>query len=398
MPAGDAAQQASSLTREAFEIAHSRPEARLVAVKTAAALLPRLTSSTEEPINRDVLTQSWMNLAFSAQVPRSARLSALDTFFEVGAQTDPEWTRGWALKLQDPAGRAGAFNELSRVAERTDWRKANEYALQAQRAARQETELTQKARALVFVAYRFTELGTEGQEEAIREASSQVRLIQTPAVRDNLLTELVGAASRYHLPLARQIAASISDANLKKLAEARVNIAEVSQTTITTRSKERVTALATAAAPYDVRAIPILLQLPPDPAVVKALSEALPAIYPSAKPNLDVSLLARMWEYSKTAPESAYRDQLQSRLARLMVLQDLWRGRDWGKQLSWKGGRIQVGAFLKEVLQYRQSQLKAGALQDIAKRNPARALGEARTLEPAARVEALLLLAGQILG
>ena len=81
-----------------------------------------------------------------------------------------------------------------------------------------------------------------------------------------------------------------------------------------------------------------------------------------------------------------------------MVLHDLWRGRDWGKSLAWKGGRIQVGAFLAEVQRVRQSHFKAGAMQDVAKRNVARAYAEANDLPPAEHAEALLLIAGQILG
>lgn len=81
-----------------------------------------------------------------------------------------------------------------------------------------------------------------------------------------------------------------------------------------------------------------------------------------------------------------------------MVLSDLWRGRDWGKQLAWKGGRVQVGAFLKSVLEARQSQLGAAQLQDTAQKNVGAAYNQAQRLAPAARAEALLLLAGQVLG
>ena len=81
-----------------------------------------------------------------------------------------------------------------------------------------------------------------------------------------------------------------------------------------------------------------------------------------------------------------------------MVLHDLWRGRDWGKQLAWKGGRIQAGAFLNDVLESRRSQVRAMPLHDIAKRNVTRAIAQTNDMAPAARVEALLLIAGQILG
>jgi hypothetical protein len=82
---------------------------------------------------------------------------------------------------------------------------------------------------------------------------------------------------------------------------------------------------------------PILIQLPPQSDVLQSLSDALPPVYPTAQPAIDVSLLERMWDYSNTAEASVYKDQLQSRLARLMVLHDLWRGRSWGKQLAWRG-------------------------------------------------------------
>jgi len=147
-----------------------------------------------------------------------------------------------------------------------------------------------------------------------------------------------------------------------------------------------------------VRAIPILVQLPPQSDVLASLSTALPPIYPTARPAIDAQLLERIWNYTKNVEPSVQRDELQSRLARLMVTQDLWRGRDWGKQLAWKGGRIQVGAFLSEVLMARRSQVRAGSLQDVAKANVNRAILQARSLAPAARTEALLLIAGQILG
>jgi hypothetical protein len=398
LPKGEPAQQAAALVDEAFSVANAYPEARSVAVSTAAPLLARLPASTEESRNRDTLTGRWLNLALSKDVSRASRLSAFDSFFETASVTDPVWARGYALRLPDPAARAGAFNQLSRVVEKTNWLQGYEDAQRAQRAARQEADPGQRALALVFVADRLTEMGADGQAEAIREASVDAGRLKDPVQKSYLLAELTTAAARYDLGLGRHIASEIPDEKLKKLAEARVNISEISQTTLTTRSKERVTALATAAAPYDSRGLPALLQLPAQDDVLKAIAAALPPIYPSAKPNITVYTLVRIWEYSKAAPQSVYKDQLQSRVARLMVLHDLWRGRDWGKQLAWKGGRIQVGAFLKSVLEYRQSHLKAGALQDIAKRNPERALGAARQLAPAAQVEALLLLAGQILG
>ncbi|HVF09166.1 MAG TPA: hypothetical protein VNA16_00065, partial [Abditibacteriaceae bacterium] len=163
-------------------------------------------------------------------------------------------------------------------------------------------------------------------------------------------------------------------------------------------TQDRIAALAKAAAPYDIRAVPILIQLPAEPDVLKALSDALPRIQSTRQAPVSASLLERMWDYAGRAQASTYRDQLQSRLARLMVLHDMWRGRAWGKQLSWQGGRVQVGAFLHSVAAARRSALRAAPLQDLAERNVNRAILEARTLAPAARVEALLLIAGQMLG
>ncbi len=312
------------------------------------------------------------------------------------------WASAWANKIPDAAARAGALLAVSRAHERArtpnSWDRADRYAVLAQRAARRETDPTQRARALTYVAYRMTELSPARQAQALREASSQVRLVRSPNVRDNLLADLTGAVARYDLAMGRRMAGEISSEGLKNLASARVNLTEVSQTTLTSRSKERITALAAAAAPYDARALPVLLQLPGQPEVLKAVGDTLPRIYPSARPAIETSQLERMWTFAQAAPAGPYRDQLQSRLARLMVLKDLWRGRDWGKQLSWQGGRIQVGAFLNDVLQSRRSNLGIGALQDTARSDVGTAYAQALTLPPAARAEALLLLAGQILG
>lgn len=398
LPSGDAATRATFLVGQAFNLANRYPAARASAVRGAAALLPRLSP----PETRDAMTARWLKLAMSSSVPRAVRLNATAGLFDVAAKTDLPWASAWALKIPDSAARAGALLAVSRGYERErkpkSWDRADQYAMLAQRAARGETELTPRARALTFVAYRMTELSPERTPDAIREASSQVRLIQTPMVRDNLLAELAGAAARYDLALGRRMAGEISSDGLKNLATARVNLTEVSQTTLTSRSKERITALAAAAAPYDARALPVLLQLPGQPEVLKAVGDTLPRIYPSARPAIEVSQLERMWTFAQAAPTGAYRDQLQSRLARLMVLKDVWRGRDWGKQLSWQGGRIQVGAFLNQVLEARRSDLGLGALQDTAQTDVGTAYSQAITLTPAARVEALLLLAGQILG
>ncbi|HEX9996089.1 MAG TPA: hypothetical protein VGB45_03025 [Abditibacterium sp.] len=398
LPEGTPASQAAFLIDGALKISNSVPAARPNVVRGAAALLPRILAEGEP--NRDNLTNRWLKQAM--MVPRPTRLDALDGFFDVASKTDLPWAASWATKIPDAAGRAGALLAVSRGFEATrtpqSWTQADNYAALAQRAARSETNLTARARALVFVAYRMTELSPARQEEAIREASSQVRLVSTPRVRDNLLTELTGAAARYDLNLGRRIAGDISDEGLKNLASARVNLTEISQTTLTSRSKERITALAAAAAPYDTRALPILLQLAPQNEVLKAIGDTLPRIYPTARPAIEVSQLEQIWNYTQKAPESAYRDQLQSRLARLLVLKDLWRGRAWGQQLSWKGGRIQVGAFLAQVLAARRSDLGAGNLQDVAQKDVDEAYSQSLGLAPATRAESLLLLAGQILG
>lgn len=404
LPAGAPAQQATFLVDGALDIANSYPSARPAVVRGAAALLPRLLPAPEAGgaagDNRDTLTARWLGVA--ANVARPVRLDAIDSFFDVATKTDLPWAAAWSTKIPDAAARAGALLDVSRGYEATrtpdSWTQADNYAAMAQRAARSEPDLTTRARALVFVAYRMTELSPARQEEAIREASSQVHLISPGRVRDNLLAELTGAAARFDLNLGRRMAGDISDDGLKNLASARVNLTEVSQTTLTTRSKERVTALAAAAAPYDARALPILLELSPQPEVLKAIGDTLPRIYPNARPAIEASQLQKIWTYTQAAPESAYRDQLQSRVARLMVLKDLWRGRAWGKQLSWKGGRIQVGAFLNQVLAARRSSLGAGRLQDVALSDVNIAYSQSVGLSPVARAEALLLIAGQILG
>lgn len=392
-PTDERLNQAAGLIAEAITLGERNLDARNVVVRNASALLPRLS-----PVARDALTERWMRLAMSASVPRTRRLSAFSAFFDVAAREDLEYSRALALTVPDAAARAGAFLDLSEVAEKSNWTRANEFVNLAQRAARQENDLTLRARALTFVSHRLASLNPETREAAVIEASSQVRMIQTPRVRDYLMAEVVGAAAKFDLALARRIAAGIGANELRNLANARINISEISQSTLTASQSDRIAALAKAAAPYDVRAIPVLIQLPPQSDVLRALSEALPQIYPTARPAIEANLLERMWEYAATAEPSVYRDQLQSRLARLMVLEDLWRGRSWGKQLAWKGGRVQVGAFLKQVMDARRSALRAAPLQDVALRNVNRAILEARTLAPAARAEALLLIAGQILG
>jgi len=384
---------APSLVSEALGIARQEPDARVVVTRTAAALLPRLPLAS-----RSALSARWLGIALSSQVARPVRSDALAAFFDVAAKTDATFARRFALMTPDYAARAGGLMQVSRALGQTDWRLADTSLGEAIDAARLEPALLPRARALVFAAYRASELNPARQNDALREATSQVNLIQIPGERDALLTELAGAAARFDLTQARNLASRIGDPNLKNLAAARIGLTEISQTTLQKSTADRVQALATAAAPYDARALPVLMQLPAQPDVLKAIGQTLPPIYASARPAIDTSQLESLWDYTGKAPAGVYRDQLQSRLARLMVTKDLWRGRDWGKQLAWKGGRVQVGAFLKSVLEARQSELGAAQLQDTAQKSVQVAYDQTRTLAPAARAEALLLLAGQVLG
>jgi len=368
---------------------------RLAVVRGAPSLLPLL----EAPA-RDQLLNRWMRLAMGAGVSRSARLDAFSDFFDVAARRDGTFARRVAGQLTgDDAARAGAYLTLSERAENFSWKQANDFALSARSAARQEPAPAMRARALTFVALRMATLNPELRPNSVMEASSVVRASTSGRERDFLLAEVAGAAAKFDVPLARRIGTSIGDDGLKNLALARANLSEISQTTLSVATQDRISALAKAAARYDVRAIPILLQLPPQSDVLRALSDSLPAVYPAASLPVPVSTLEQLWNFAQTAEPSVYKDQLQSRLARLMMLHDLWRGRAWGKQLAWKGGRVQAGTFLNQVAQARSSALqnRAEPLQELAGRNMARAIVEARSLAPQARAEALLLLAGQVL-
>ncbi len=395
--------QAAFLVDQALRIAATTPGARATTIRGAAALLPRLSpDSFNTTPGRDALTMRWLGLAMGPSVARSTRLDSLSALFDVAAKTDLPWARKWAPRVPDAAARTGAYLDISRALEAKitpqSWQSADAYAALAQSAARQEQNRVPRARALTFVAYRMTELSPARTQEALHEASRAVHAVPASMTRDSLLAELAGAAGRYDLSYGRRLASEISNEGLKNLAGARVNLTEVSQTTLTTRSKERITALAAAAAPFDSRALPVLLTLPAQPEVLKAIGDTLPRITPSARPAIEVSQLEKLWNYSKTAPAGAYRDQLQSRVARLMVLKDLWRGRSWGRELGWQGGRIQVGAFLNQVLLARRFDIGVGSLQDTAKVDVASAYDQALALPKPARAEALLLLAGQILG
>lgn len=387
------APSASFLVGEALSIAGQNPDARVVVTRTAAALLPRLAVA-----QRNALSARWLGIALSPDVPRPVRSDALGAFFDVAAKSDPAFARRFALMTPDLAARAGGLLQVSRVLGQTNWPLADTSLAEAMEAARQEPALLPRARALVFAAYRASELNPARQSDALFEATRQVNSIGSPRERDALLTELAGAAARFDLTQARALASRIENPDLKNLAAARIGLTEISQTTLQKSTAERVQALATAAAPYDARALPVLMQLPAQPDVLHAMSQTLPPIYPTARPAIDASQLESLWNYTSKAPAGVYRDQLQSRLARLMVTKDLWRGRDWGKQLSWKGGRVQTGAFLRSVLEARQSQLGAAQLQDTAQKSVQVAYDQTRTLAPAARAEALLLLAGQVLG
>lgn len=387
----DAVARATGFIAQALSIAEKNPAAVLPVVRQAASLIPR-TGATW----REGLTTRWLRLVQTADVPRNARLDAYSSFFDAATRVNRAYARRVALRVPDSAARAGAFLTLSQDA-RMDWTRSVNYVGMAQRAARQERNPELRARGLTFAAYRLASLNPETREAAVAEASAQVRTLPSSRSRDYLLAETAGAAAKFDLALARRVASGIRDPRLKTLAQARINLAEISQSTITASSAERLSALVRAAARYDVRAVPVLLQLPVQPAVLGALSKALPPIYPSARPAIDADLLERMWDYSLRAPAGVQRDELQSRLARLMVTQDVWRGRTWGKSLAWKGGRIQVGAFIKDVLATRRTQVRAMPLQDLAKRNVDAAVRQSQGLSPVARAEALLLIAGQLL-
>jgi len=384
---------APSLVSEALLIAQRNPEARVVVTRTAAALLPRLPAS-----QLNSLSARWQSIARSSEVPQAVRSDAYAAFFDVAARTDPDFATSFARRTPDLAARAGGLLRVSRRFDQTDWRRADSLLGEAISDAKNEPQSLPRARALVFAAYRASELNPARQSETLQSATSNVNSIGSAPERDALLCELAGAAARFDVTNARSLASRIQDPALKNLAAARIGLVEISQTTLMASSANRVQALATAAAPYDSRALPTLLQLPAQPDVLKAIAQTLPPIYPTARPAIDESELETLWDYTSKASEGVYRDQLQSRIARLMVTKDLWRGRDYGKQLSWKGGRVQVGAFLKSVLEARQSQLGAAKLQDTAKGNIQTAYNQTKTLPPAARAEALLLLAGQVLG
>ena len=387
----EAVARATGFIAQALSIAEKNPAALQAVVRQSASLIP-LTGATW----RAGLTSRWLRLVQLPGVPRNIRLDAYSSFFEAATRVNRFYARQIALQTPDASARVGAFLGLSQD-NGANWTRSVNYVGMARRAASQENDPQQKARALTFIAVRLASLNPATREAAVYSANGQVRRLSMSRSRDYLLAELVGSAAKFDMKLAGQVAANISNADLKNLAQARINMAELSQTLITSSSTDRVAALAKAAVRYDVRAVPILIQLPAQADVLKALSDSLPPIYPTARPAIDVTLLERMWDYSGKAQPSVQRDELQSRLARLMVTQDIWRGRTWGKSLAWKGGRIQVGAFIKAVMQSRRTQVKAMSLQDVAKSNVDRAIRQSQNLPPVARAEALLLIAGQLL-
>lgn len=392
-PVGSEAQQkAANLIGEAFGVASRNNEANPVAVHDAAALLPFLAGS-----RRHALTQSWIKLASSSSLSRQQELNSYSSFFDVAARHDAAFTNNIALQVPDAAARAGAFVDLSQATTNTDWYQANQYAELARRAARQESDLALRAKALTYIAYHEASLNPAVRHDALEEASSTVRQIQDSERRDALLADLVGAAAKFDLVLANKIAGDISDPQSQKLAQARINLEQISQTSVKKKDMERMTDLAKAAAPYDMRAVPYLLQVPSSSEIFQILGDSLPPIYPGAKPAIDPSLLQKMWDYTKDAPQDVYRDQLQSRLARLMVLFDLWRGKEWGDQLAWDGGKRQVARFVQQVVAARQMQLQSEPLRLLAQQDASAAIVQARHMAPRDRVAALLLIAGQIL-
>jgi hypothetical protein len=189
-------------------------------------------------------------------VSRSVRSNAFSDFFDEASQRDAAFTRSIANMVPDASARAGGFLQLSERAERNDWRTASELATLAQRAARQETSARERARAMTFVAHRLAVLDPELRMQAVVDASSNVRLLAPGRDRDYLMAEVVGAAAKFDLGLARRVANDIGDEGLKNLAQARVNLSEASQTTLSVSTADRIAALAKSAARYDVRAVP----------------------------------------------------------------------------------------------------------------------------------------------
>lgn len=393
-PADPKKTRAANLIEEAIVVAYRHPEARPALARGAAALLPRLQGRI-----RQGLTNRWVELVSTSAVPRSVQLSAYNSFFDVAAMTDVEYGKSVAMMLPDAAARAGGFVRLSEAVETKSWDQSAELAALAQRAARQELDLALRARALAYIANRIVTVNPETSEAAIVEASSAARQITANIrLRDSLLAGIAGAAAKFDVALAQRIAATIETDDLKAVANSRITLVKATATmAVKKEDPERVATIVKSVTRYDTSFIPILLQLPATPEVFQALGDALPPIYPGAVPAVDASTLERVWAFAEKAEPSVYRDQLQSRTARLMVLHDLWRGREWGRKLAWEGGRTQIASFVEATLRARESELRTEPLRTVAMTNPNRAILQSRNLQAPERVEALLLIAGQIL-
>ncbi len=389
--------RAAQLLDEAITVASRNHEARPALARGAAALLPKLAGQS-----RQNLAERWLVQIQNDSVSRGAQLAALSSFFDVASQSgtaqDLEFGRELALDLPDATARACAFIQLSEAAERSGWDQAAEYASLAQRAARQETDPRLKARALAYVATRMATLNPAEREAAVIEASSYARLVTRTGQRDALLAEVVGAAAKFDIGLAQRVSGGIENENFKNLATARIAVAQTQAGfAVKKPDADRVAQIVQGVPRYDSSFIPVLLQLPATPEVFEALGKSLPMIYPNAPLAVEPSTLERVWNFAAKAEPSVYRDQLQSRLARLMVLHDLWRGREWGRQLAWEGGRNQIARFVDETVKARESSLQTEALRAKAQVDVNSAILSTRSQWPSERVEGLLLIAGQVL-
>lgn len=391
-------ERAARLIDEALSVAYRNPEARPALARGAAALLPQLQGRT-----REGLTNRWVALISTNDVSRGLRLASFSSFFDTVSQSNnaDDWAYGRdvAMALPDATARASALIQLSEAAQRTSWDQSSEWANLAQRAARQETDPRLRARALAYVATRMATLDPAMRHDAVVEASTQARMVERTGQRDALLAEVVGAAAKFDIGLAQRISEGIENKNLKNLATARITVAQAQVgMAVKQPDAERIAQIVNNVPRYDTSFIPVLLQLPASPEVFEALGKSLPMIYPDAPLAVEPGTLERIWNFSAKAEASPFRDQLQSRVARLMVLHDLWRGREWGRQLAWTGGQQQIGRFVDETVKARESYLQTDALRTQTMDNINSAILTTRRLAPAERVEGLLLIAGKVLG
>lgn len=390
-------EQAAQLIDEAITVARRNPTARPALARGAAALLPKL-----DPGAREEQSTRWLDTISNSSVSRGAQLAALSSFFGVlsrnGGAEDLAFGRELALTLPDATARTGAFIQLSEAASKTSWDQASELARLAQRAARQETNPRLRARALAYVAARMAVIDPAERTAAVVEASTYARRVTRSGQRDVLLAEVVGAAAKFDIGLAQRVATGIENENFKNLATARIAVAQLqSGFAVKKPDADRIAEIVQGVPRYDTSFIPVLLQLPPSPAVFEALGDALPMIYPDAPLAIEANTLERVWNYAESAEEDVYRDQLLSRVARLMVLHDLWHGREWGRQLPWEGGRNQIARFVDETVKARESRLHSEQLREQTLANVNDAILSTRQFRPSERVEGLLLIAGQLL-